>query len=139
MKQHQKLLSIRTAGKGPMEITNRVQDVVSESGIRMGICVVAIQHTSASLVITENADPTARRDLQAWMDRMAPEGAPYYRHTLEGPDDMPSHIKTAMTAVSHTVPVSGGLLALGTWQGIFLWEHRDRGHTRRVFVHVMGE
>ncbi len=139
MKQYQKLLNIRTAGKGPVEITDKVQQVVAEARIQQGICLVLVQHTSASLVVTENADPTARGDLQRWLDHAAPEDEPYYRHTLEGRDDMPSHIKSAVTGVSHTLPISGGMLALGTWQGLFLWEHRDRGHNRRIFVHVMGE
>lgn len=110
--------------------------MVSESGLVDGLCTVMIQHTSASLVIQENADPTARLDLERWMRRHVPEGDPQFTHTLEGPDDMPSHIRAALTATTLSIPFVNGRLALGTWQGIYLWEHRTRGSTRRCVVHV---
>ena len=119
-----------------MDITSEVQSVVSASGIQDGLCTVFVQHTSASLLIQENADPSARRDLEAWLNRLVPENDSLFTHTAEGPDDMPSHVKSALTATSVGVPVVSGRLALGTWQGIYLWEHRRRGHTRRVLVHV---
>ena len=106
------------------------------SGIDEGLCTVMVQHTSASLVIQENADPSARRDLEAWLDRHVPEDDPHFTHTAEGPDDMPSHIRAALTATSLSLPVERGRLALGTWQGIWLWEHRTRGSTRRCVIHV---
>jgi secondary thiamine-phosphate synthase enzyme len=129
-------LDIRTRGKGLHEITSAVQGVVSSSGIADGLCTVMIQHTSASLTIQENADPSARHDLEAWLDRQVPEDDPLYTHTREGPDDMPSHIKAALTATTLSIPVLAGRLALGTWQGIYVWEHRRRGSTRRCVVHV---
>ncbi len=117
-------------------ITNRVEQTVRESGVVGGMCNIFVQHTSASLTISENADPTARRDLEAFLDRLVPENEPYYRHTVEGPDDMPSHIKSILTDVSLLVPVMRGSLALGTWQGIYLWEHRDDPPARSVIVTV---
>lgn len=130
------ILEIRAPRKGLHEITSQVQDVVSRSGVDHGISNVFVQHTSASLCINENADPTARSDLEAFLDRLVPEDEPYFRHTAEGPDDMPSHIKCVLTNVSLTIPVTGGRLALGTWQGIYLWEHRDRPSRRRIVVAV---
>ncbi|MEZ6242123.1 MAG: secondary thiamine-phosphate synthase enzyme YjbQ [Phycisphaerales bacterium] len=129
-------LTIRTPGQGLHEITGDVARVVGEAAISDGLCVVFVRHTSASLTIQENADPSARRDLEAWLDRLVPENDPLYTHTSEGPDDMPSHIKAILTQVSLTIPVVEGRLALGTWQGIYLWEHRRRAHERRVVVHV---
>ena len=125
-----------TRGKGLHEITGEVQGVVRASGIDQGLCTIMIQHTSASLTIQENADPSARRDLEAWMERHVPEGDPHFTHTAEGPDDMPSHIRAALTSTTLSIPVVGGQLALGTWQGIYLWEHRQRPHTRQCVVHV---
>jgi len=113
-----------------------MQDIVTASGRAAGLCTVMIQHTSASLTIQENADPTARRDLEAWIERHVPEGDPHYTHTSEGPDDMPSHIRSALTATTLSVPFEEGVLALGTWQGIYLWEHRRRGSVRRCVVHL---
>ncbi len=107
-----------------------------DSGINEGLCTVFIQHTSASLVIQENADPSAKRDLENWLNRLAKENDPLYTHDAEGPDDMPSHIKSALTAVSLSIPIAGGSLALGTWQGIYVWEHRRRGGDRRLIVHI---
>ena len=129
-------LEIGTPGKGLHEITDRVAAVVRESGVDEGLCTVFIRHTSASLTIQENADPSARRDLSDWLDRHVPENDPRFTHVQEGPDDMPSHIKAALTATTLSIPISGGRLALGTWQGIFLWEHRTRGSKRRCVVHV---
>ena len=129
-------LEVRTSGKGLHEITSSVQRVVSASGLDEGLCTVMIQHTSASLTIQENADPSARHDLEAWMQRHVPEGDPEFTHVAEGPDDMPSHIKAALTATSVSIPIVGGRLALGTWQGVYLWDHRRRGSLRRCVVHV---
>ncbi len=129
-------LSAETRGKGLYEITGPVQALVRESGLDEGLCTVMVQHTSASLTIQENADPSARRDLEAWMERHVPEGDPHFTHTSEGPDDMPSHIRAALTATTLSIPVVDGRLALGTWQGIYLWEHRRRGSRRRLVVHL---
>lgn len=128
-------ISTPTRGQGLHEITREVQAVVTASGIADGLCTVMIQHTSASLVIQENADPSARRDLEAWLSRLVPEDDALFTHTAEGSDDMPSHIKAALTATSLSIPVTGGRLGLGTWQGIFIWEHRRRGSTRQCVVH----
>lgn len=129
-------LSVDTRGKGLHEITGAVQALVREAALDEGLCTVMIQHTSASLTIQENADPSARRDLEDWMERHVPEGDPHYTHTAEGPDDMPSHIRSALTATTLSIPVEGGRLALGTWQGLYLWEHRRRGSRRRLVVHT---
>ena len=129
-------VEIRTRGRGLQEITDRIQDVVGGSGLADGLCTIMVRHTSASLTIQENADPSARRDLEAWLERHVPEGDPHFTHTAEGPDDMPSHIRAALTATTLSIPFEGGRLALGTWQGIYLWEHRRRGSTRRCVVHV---
>jgi len=129
-------LRIATQGVGLFEITNEVEDVVRAAGVAEGLCTVFIQHTSASLVIQENADPSASRDLVAWLSRFVAEDDPLFTHTLEGRDDMPSHIKAALTSTSLCVPIANGRLCLGTWQGIFVWEHRHRGSTRCVVVHV---
>ena len=125
-----------TRGPGLHEITAEVQAVVRESDLDHGLCTVLIRHTSASLTIQENADPTARHDLEQWMERNVPEGDPHFTHTFEGPDDMPSHIRAALTQTSLSIPFEHGRLALGTWQGIYLWEHRRRGSVRRCVVHV---
>ncbi len=131
-------IAISTRGKGLHEITAEVQAVVSASGVEDGLCTIMIQHTSASLTIQENADPSARRDLEDWLERHVPEGDPHFTHTHEGPDDMPSHIRSALTSTTLSIPVVDGRLALGTWQGIYLWEHRRRGSSRRCVVHVGG-
>ena len=138
MQQHNEWLQVKTNGAGPFEITPRVEEIVGRSGVDDGICLVTVLHTSASLVIQENADPSARSDLQNFFERLAPEGHPAYTHTAEGADDMPSHIRAAMTRTSETLSVLEGRLVLGTWQGIYLWEHRRRGHRRRILVHVIG-
>ena len=139
MAVHQETLTLPARGQGMIEITDQVAREVQRSGISRGIVTVFCQHTSCSLVIMENADPSARRDLMAWMDRLVPEDDPHFEHTLEGGDDMPAHIKMALTRTSESVPVSGGRLMLGTWQGIYLWEHRHAAHSRRVVVTVIGE
>ena len=131
-------MSVTTGSQGLNEITEEVRSLVSESGLEEGLCTIFVQHTSASLVIQENADPSARRDLESWFSRLVVENDRLYTHTMEGADDMPSHIKSALTQVSVSIPIIGGDLALGTWQGIYLFEHR-RGHSRRsVIVHVGG-
>ena len=129
-------LRIPVRGQGLHEFTDQVQKVVASSGLSEGICTVFVQHTSASLTIQENADPSARRDLEQWLNRLVREGDPIFTHTLEGADDMPSHIKSALTATSLSIPLMGGRLALGTWQGIYLWEHRHTSGRRSVVVHV---
>jgi secondary thiamine-phosphate synthase enzyme len=139
MRMHQETLKIATSGRGLIEVSDEVRRVVGTAGIRTGLCVVYCRHTSCSLVIQENADPSARRDLEDWLERLAPEGDPQYTHTAEGPDDMPSHLRSAVTKTSETIPIVDGALALGTWQGIFLAEHRARPHGRRLLVHVQGE
>ncbi len=128
-------LSIDTSGQGLQLITDQINAVVRESGVKDGECTVFFQHTSASLTIQENADPSAKRDLEHWLNRLAKEDDPLYTHTDEGPDDMPSHIKAALTGTTLSIPVMGGRLALGTWQGIYLWEHRRRGRPRNLIVH----
>ncbi len=129
-------LTLRPRGPGLHEFTKELSDLVERAGVEDGLCTVLVQHTSASLTIQENADPSARRDLERWLERLVPEDDPLYTHTLEGPDDMPAHIKAALTATSLSIPVQDGRLALGTWQGVYLWEHRARGGARRVVVHV---
>ena len=131
-----KKLSIRVSGQGLHDVTDEVGAAVRESGVREGLCTVFIQHTSASLTIQENADPSARRDLETWLNRLVPEHDSLYTHTAEGPDDMPSHIKAMLTATSLAIPILDGDLGLGTWQGIYLWEHRDRPGPRQILVHL---
>lgn len=129
-------LSINTPGQGLQLITDQIDALVRASGVRDGLCTVFVQHTSASLTIQENADPSAKRDLEQWLNRLVKEDDPLYTHTDEGPDDMPSHIKAALTDTTLSIPVMGGRLALGTWQGIYLWEHRRRGRARSLVVHI---
>jgi secondary thiamine-phosphate synthase enzyme len=129
-------LSVAVPGKGLHEITGEVHEVVRGSGVREGLCTLFLQHTSASLVIQENADPAARRDLERWLNRLVPEGDPLYTHTTEGPDDMPAHVKAALTATSLSIPVLDGDLGLGRWQGIFLWEHRRFSSHRHILIHL---
>lgn len=131
-----KHLTVTTSGQGLHEFTERLEALVRESGVQEGLCTLFVQHTSASLLIQENADPAVRRDLEKWLNRLAPENDPLYTHRNEGPDDMPGHIKSALTATHLAIPVTGGRLALGTWQGVYLWEHRHRGGPRRVVVHL---
>lgn len=132
-------LSVRTGGRGVTDITSRVQQKVTEAGIRTGLCTLHLRHTSASLLIQENADPDVRRDFERFFARLVPDGDPLFIHTIEGDDDMPAHIRTALTTVNLSVPVDDGRLVLGTWQGIYLWEHRTRSHERTIVVHVVGE
>jgi secondary thiamine-phosphate synthase enzyme len=127
---------VRTSGQGLHEITAEVQAAVRAAGLAEGLCTLFVRHTSASLVIQENADPSAKRDLERWLARLVPEGDPSYSHDTEGPDDMPAHIKAALTATSLGIPVRAGALALGTWQGIYLWEHRRRGGAREILLHL---
>lgn len=129
-------LTITTSRRALHEITDLVADVVCEAEVDEGLCTVFVRHTSCSLTIQENADPSARHDLEAWLDKLVPERDPLYTHTAEGPDDMPSHIKSALTDVSLSIPIIDARLALGTWQGIYLWEHRRIPHARRIVVHV---
>ena len=131
-----KQLSIYTPGQGLHEITGQVARVVEAAGMEEGLCTLFVRHTSASLVIQENADPTAKSDLERWLKKLVPEGDPFYQHDTEGPDDMPAHIKAALTATSLCVPVMGKRLSLGQWQGIYLWEHRRRGSRREIVVHI---
>jgi secondary thiamine-phosphate synthase enzyme len=139
MKMHHGRLLVPTRGRSFYDVTAQVQRVVDEAGVRCGLCNVFVQHTSASLVIQENADPSVRRDLERWIARLCPEDEDAYEHDAEGIDDMPSHLRSAITRTSEVIPVRGGRLALGTWQGIYLWEHRRTPHTRHVLVHVQGE
>jgi secondary thiamine-phosphate synthase enzyme len=135
----QKRLRIETRGRGTYEISDQVERFVAESGVRTGLCHVFVHHTSASLMLCENADPAVRRDLEAFMAHLAPDGDPMFRHLDEGPDDMPAHVRTVLTDSALSVPVTDGSCALGTWQGIYLWEHRTAPHARRVTVTVHGE
>lgn len=135
----QKTLQIKTGGRGTLEITREVNELVRASGIGCGLCHVFIQHTSASLVLCENADPEVRTDLETFMARTVPDGDADFLHDAEGPDDMPAHVRSILTGSSLTVPVNDGACLLGTWQGIYVWEHRHRGHNRKVTVTVHGE
>ena len=139
MAAHTETFSVRTHGKGTSEITREVAGIVSRSGIRNGTVTVFVCHTSASLVIMENADPSARRDLEMFFEKLVPEDTPWFIHTQEGPDDMPSHIRMALTRTSEVIPVINGRMSLGTWQGIFLFEHRRAPHHREIAVSVVGE
>jgi secondary thiamine-phosphate synthase enzyme len=131
--------TIPTRGRGIHEFTRDVAAWIRQRGFTDGLLTLHIQHTSASLLVQENADPEVRRDLERFFARLVPDGDPLFRHTLEGDDDMPAHVRTALTAVNLSVPVAGGRLALGTWQGIYLWEHRTVPHTRHVAAHFIGE
>ncbi len=131
-------LTVSARGQGLLDITREVAETVRGSGVRDGLATLFIRHTSASLLIQENADPAVLRDLEGWLNGMAPEDESLYTHTAEGPDDMPAHIKSALTATSLSIPLIDGQLALGTWQGIFLWEHRHHRDNRQVIVNVMG-
>lgn len=136
---YQETFTLSTPGAGLHECTGKLSAIVARARVRTGVAHVFCQHTSASLVIMENADPSARCDLEAWLDRLVPENDPRFTHTLEGPDDMPSHIKMALTRTSETVPVGDGRLLLGAWQGVYVWEHRTAPHPRRIVVTVLGE
>jgi secondary thiamine-phosphate synthase enzyme len=138
MSHYQKMLAIRTQPKGFRKITAAIEDVVAESGVRTGICHLFLRHTSASLTIQENADPDVLTDLANYFAQLVPEGDRYI-HSAEGPDDMPAHIRTVLTKTSEQIPIAQGRLVLGTWQGIYLWEHRNIGHNRELVVHIMGD
>lgn len=135
---HQRTLSIDNDGRGTLDITRRIGEVVRESGVETGLANIFIQHTSASLIVCENADPSVRRDLERFTERWVPDGDLLFEHDAEGPDDMAAHVRSVFTNTSLTVPVTGGRLNLGTWQGVFLWEHRYQAYQRRVVVTVQG-
>jgi secondary thiamine-phosphate synthase enzyme len=138
---HQQRLQVPTRGRAFVDLTDRIAKVVTESGVRAGLCSVFLRHTSAGLLIQENADPAVRRDLARWMEWVAPEKPAFasWEHDAEGPDDMPSHVRTLLTRTSETIPVVEGRLALGTWQALWLWEHRAASHARELLVTVIGE
>jgi secondary thiamine-phosphate synthase enzyme len=138
VKAHQRTVSVATRGRDFYDVTAEVARVVAESGVTTGLCTLFLRHTSASLVIQENADSAVLRDLARWMDRLAPESEAY-EHDAEGPDDMPSHLRSAITRSSESIPVTRGKLALGTWQAVYVWEHRAAGHRRELVVHVAGD
>ena len=136
---HGESFEVRTHGRGTHDVTARVQEVVAQTGVKSGLCTVFVHHTSASLILCENADPDVRRDLETLLGRLAPDGDPAYVHDAEGPDDMASHARSILTSNSLTIPVSGGKLMLGTWQGIYLYEHRTSPHARSVAVTLLGD
>lgn len=139
LKQYQKALCIQTQGKSLHKITSKIESYVSESGIKTGLCVIFVRHTSASLIIQENADPDVLIDLERFMARLVPEDGKSYIHSAEGADDMPAHIRSVLTHTSEQIPIANGRLVLGIWQGIYLWEHRQRSHNREIVVHIYGE
>lgn len=132
-------IAIATRGRGFYDFTESVQELVRDAKLKTGLATLHLQHTSASLLIQENADPEVRRDLERFFSRLVPDGDPLFQHTCEGEDDMPAHVRTALTCVNLSVPIANGALTLGTWQGIYLWEHRVEPHRRRVTVHLLGE
>ena len=132
-------IPVATRGRGFYEVTDEISSLVRRSEIQTGLLTLHLRHTSASLLIQENADPEVRRDLERFFARLAPDGDPLFRHTCEGSDDMPAHIRTALTTVTLTIPIARGELVLGTWQGIFVWEHRQHAHTRQLVAHILGE
>ena len=138
LRQSAGTLAFATRGRGLLEITDAVADWVARSGVRTGLLTLFVRHTSASLVVQENADPDVRADLDRFFARLVPDGDGLFRHRDEGPDDMPAHVRAALTAVQLSIPVAHGRMALGTWQGIFLWEHRTRPHRREVATHLLG-
>ncbi|WP_415894537.1 secondary thiamine-phosphate synthase enzyme YjbQ [Neptuniibacter sp. PT34_22] len=131
-----KLLTVKTGRQGLFEFTRQLQQLVDQSGVNEGLCTLLIQHTSASLIIQENADPSAKHDLENWLNRLVPERDSLYTHTLEGDDDMPAHIKSVLTSPSLSIPVLNGQLCLGTWQGVYCWEHRHCSSSRQIAVHI---
>ncbi|MEY2984865.1 MAG: hypothetical protein RLZZ568_1482 [Cyanobacteriota bacterium] len=136
--QYQQAIAVPTHGKNLNNITYQVQSVVQKSGIQTGLCTLFVRHTSASLIIQENADPDVLRDLETFFAQLVPEDGDRYRHSTEGLDDMPAHIRSALTKTSEQIPISNGRLVLGTWQGVYLWEHRQRSHQREVVIHLSG-
>lgn len=139
MQTWSKTITVATPGRGTTDLTSRVQAAVDRSGVQQGLCNVFVQHTSASLIVSENADLEVRRDLERFFARLVPDGDALFRHTAEGPDDMSAHVRSVLTQTTLTFPVVEGRIPLGTWQGIYLWEHREAGHGRRVTVTVLGE
>ena len=139
MRQAVDTLAVRTRGRGFYEITEEVQARVRHSGLETGLCTLHLQHTSASLLIQENADPDVRTDFERFFARLVPDGDPLFVHTIEGDDDMPAHVRTALTTVNLSIPIARSRLALGTWQGIYVWEHRSAPHARSVVVHLLGD
>ena len=137
IKQHE--ISVSTRGRGTYDLSRDVQDLVRDSGVTTGMCQLFIRHTSASLMLCENADPAVLRDMEAFMSRTVPDGDAMFTHTAEGPDDMPAHVRSVLTQSDLSIPISGGRCALGTWQGVFLWEHRYHAHRRKVLVTIQGE
>jgi secondary thiamine-phosphate synthase enzyme len=138
LRVHTEPITVRTSGKGTYEITHQISEVLTRSDISAGTVTIFVQHTSCSLIIMENADPTARRDLEKFFDRLVPENASYFEHDSEGPDDMPSHIRMVLTRSSEVIPIVDSRMQLGTWQGIFLFEHRRAPHTRKLILTVIG-
>jgi len=136
---HRAELTIATRGRGTYDLTPRVRRIVEDGGMKVGVATVWVHHTSASLIICENADPAVRRDLEAFAARLVPDGDRLFTHTAEGDDDMPAHVRSVLTQTSIGIPFADGLLALGTWQGLYLWEHRTHAHDRRVSITVIGE
>ncbi len=139
MHSHSESFTVRTSGKGTYEISGQIEKIVRAAKVKNGVCTVFIAHTSASLIIYENADPSARTDLHEYFERLCPEDQDYFVHTMEGADDMPSHLRMVLTRTSEVIPIESGRLALGTWQGVFVFEHRRASHTRRITVNVTGE
>lgn len=139
MRIHVHRFEVRTTGRGFTDVTAELRRAVTAAGVGDGLATVFLHHTSASLVVCENADPDVRRDLEAFFARLVPDGDPLFRHDAEGPDDMPAHVRTILTQSSLGLPVAGGRLDLGTWQGVYVWEHRHAGHTRRVSVTIVGQ
>lgn len=139
MRQFLRYLSVSTRGRGFYELTDEVEKLLRQSGISAGLATLHVQHTSASLLIQENADPEVRRDFERFFERLVPDGDALFRHRSEGPDDMPAHIRSALTATTMSIPVDNGNLALGTWQGIYVWEHRTGPHRRTIVLHLLGE
>ena len=138
MKQYQQVLRLKTTGKSLQKITSKIEQIVAESGIESGLCLIFLRHTSASLIIQENADPDVLTDLENFFAQLVPEDSRRYIHNAEGADDMPAHIRSALTHTSEQIPIARGRLVLGTWQGIYLWEHRQRSHQRELVVHISG-
>ena len=139
MRQTLDRLAVQTRGRGFYDVTTQAQGLVTQAKVQTGLCTLHLQHTSASLLIQENADPDVRRDFERFFARLVPDGDPLFVHTMEGDDDMPAHVRTALTTVNLSVPIAEGRLCLGTWQGIYVWEHRTSAHSRRVVVHVLGD
>jgi len=139
MRQAVGTMTVRTRGRGFVEITREIQSRVENAGTQTGLCTLHLQHTSASLLIQENADPDVRRDFERFFARLVPDGDPLFVHTIEGGDDMPAHVRTALTTVNLSIPIAEGRLCLGTWQGIYVWEHRLKPHRRDIALHFIGE